>query len=111
VAGINPVVFKNKRTIRDVKEFLYILPFILFVAFFSYYPLYGWVYAFFDYRPPLALSMKDFVGIKWFAYAASNPVRVQTILAVLRNTLVMSGITLATSWLPMLFAVFLNEIK
>jgi putative aldouronate transport system permease protein len=81
------------------------------VAMFAYYPLYGWFYAFFDYRPPNALSMKDFVGLKWFTYMASNPVRVQTVLAVLRNTLVMSGITLITSWLPMLFAVFLNEIK
>jgi putative aldouronate transport system permease protein len=81
------------------------------VAMFAYYPLYGWFYAFFDYRPPNALSVKDFVGLKWFTYMASNPVRVQTVLAVLRNTLVMSGITLITSWLPMLFAVFLNEIK
>jgi putative aldouronate transport system permease protein len=80
----------------------------LLVAVFAYYPLYGWFYAFFDYRPPAALSMKDFVGLKWFAYLTSNPVRVQTIFAVLRNTFVMSGITLATSWLLMLFAVFLN---
>jgi putative aldouronate transport system permease protein len=101
----------SRKQLRGYREFLYILPFIILVAVFAYYPLYGWFYAFFDYRPPLALSMKDFVGLKWFTYMASNPVRVQTVLAVLRNTLVMSGITLVTSWLPMLFAVFLNEIK
>ncbi|MDR1219225.1 MAG: hypothetical protein LBK73_06390 [Treponema sp.] len=101
----------SRKRLRSYREFLYILPFIIMVAMFAYYPLYGWFYAFFDYRPPNALSMKDFVGLKWFTYMASNPVRVQTVLAVLRNTLVMSGITLITSWLPMLFAVFLNEIK
>ena len=101
----------SRKQLRAYREFLYILPFIILVAVFAYYPLYGWFYAFFDYRPPLSLSMKDFVGFKWFTYMASNPVRVQTVLAVLRNTFVMSGITLTTSWLPMLFAIFLNEIK
>jgi putative aldouronate transport system permease protein len=101
----------SRKKLRSYREFLYILPFVILVAVFAYYPLYGWFYAFFDYRPALALSMKDFVGLKWFTYMASNPVRVQTVLAVIRNTLVISGITLGTSWLPMLFAVFLNEIK
>ena len=37
--------FSNKRKVRGFKEFLMILPFILLVLVFSYYPLYGWVYA------------------------------------------------------------------
>lgn len=48
--------FSNKRKVRGFKEFLMILPFILLVLVFSYYPLYGWVYAFFDYKPPFPLS-------------------------------------------------------
>ena len=28
--------------------FLYVLPFIVLVLIFAYYPLYGWVYAFFE---------------------------------------------------------------
>ena len=51
----------------SVKLFLYVLPFILLVLVFSYYPLYGWVYAFFDYKPPRPFSWDDFVGLKWFA--------------------------------------------
>lgn len=31
---------------RGYREFLYILPFIILVAIFAYYPLYGWAYAF-----------------------------------------------------------------
>ncbi len=104
-------LFQNKRKLRSYKEFLYILPFIVLVAVFAYYPLYGWVYAFFDYRPPQPMTMDNFVGLKWFKSMVANPVKTKQILNVLINTLVMSGITVGTSWLPMLFAVFLNEIK
>ena len=41
-------VFTNKKKMRGYREFLYILPFIILVAIFAYYPLYGWAYAFFD---------------------------------------------------------------
>lgn len=101
----------NKKRLRSFREFLYVFPFIVLVAVFSYYPLYGWVYAFFDYRPPMPLTMDDFVGLKWFKYLVDNPVRVKQTLTVLRNTFAMSGITILTSWLPMIFAIFLNEIK
>lgn len=104
-------LFQNKRKLRSYKEFLYILPFIVLVAVFAYYPLYGWVYAFFDYRPPQPMTMDNFVGLKWFKSMVANPVKTKQIINVLINTLVMSGITVGTSWLPMLFAVFLNEIK
>lgn len=104
-------VFQNKRKLRSYKEFLYILPFIVLVAVFAYYPLYGWVYAFFDYRPPKPMTMDDFVGLKWFKSMVANPVKTKQLLNVIKNTFAMSGITIATSWLPMIFAVFLNEIK
>ena len=42
--------FSNKKKLRGYREFLYILPFLILVLVFSYYPLYGWVYAFFDYK-------------------------------------------------------------
>lgn len=104
-------VFTNKKKMRGYREFLYILPFIILVVIFAYYPLYGWAYAFFDYKPPKALSMDDFVGLKWFRYLVDNPVRIKQTLMVLRNTFAMSGLTILFSWLPMIFAVFLNEIK
>ena len=101
-----------KRKKRKGKiEFLYILPFILLVAVFSYYPLWGWVYAFFDYKPPFPLEWKNFVGLKWFQSMFENEVKVKQILGVIRNTFAMSGISLLFSWFPMIFAVFLNEIK
>ena len=101
-----------KRRKRKGKiEFLYILPFVLLVAVFSYYPLYGWIYAFYDYRPPYALSQVPFVGLKWFRTMIENEEKVKDILRVIRNTFAMSGISMLFSWFPMIFAVFLNEIK
>lgn len=103
--------FSNKRKVRGFKEFLYILPFLILVLIFSYYPLYGWVYAFFDYKPPFPLSADKFVGLKWFKSMVENEVKLKQLLLVLRNTFAMSGISLLFSWFPMIFAVFLNEIK
>ncbi|MBO4732016.1 MAG: sugar ABC transporter permease, partial [Spirochaetaceae bacterium] len=92
-------------------EFLYILPILILVAMVSYYPLYGWVYAFFDYKPPFPLSWEKFVGFKWFISMVENPVKVKRLVQVLTNTFAMSGLSLFFSWFPMIFAVFLNEIK
>lgn len=101
----------KKRKRRGYIEFLYIVPFLVLVLVFSYYPLYGWIYAFFDYQPPLPFSWDSFVGLKWFKMLFQNQSFVDQTLQVLKNTFGMSGIALAFSWLPMFFAIFLNEIK
>ncbi len=84
---------KNKKKLRSYREFLYILPFLIIVAIFSYYPLYGWVYAFFDYKPPFPLTMDKFVGIKWFKSMVDTPTKVTQLLNVLRNTFAISGLS------------------
>ncbi len=102
---------KTAKQKNSLKDFLLILPFLLLIAVFAYYPLYGWVYAFFDYKPPFPLSWNKFVGFKWFVSMVENPVKVKKLLQVLTNTFAMSGLSLLFSWFPMIFAVFLNEIK
>ena len=102
---------KTAKQKNSLKDFLLVLPFLLLIAVFSYYPLYGWVYAFFDYKPPFPLSWEKFVGFKWFVSMVENPIKVKKLLQVLTNTFAMSGLSLAFSWFPMIFAVFLNEIK
>ena len=101
---------KTARQKNSLKDFLMVLPFLLLIAIFSYYPLYGWVYAFFDYKPPFPLSWEKFVGYKWFVSMVENPVKVKKLMQVLTNTFAMSGLSLLFSWFPMIFAVFLNEI-
>lgn len=103
--------FSSKKKRRGYIEFLYIVPFLLLVLAFSYYPLYGWIYSFYDYQPPMPFSWDSFVGLKWFKVLFQSKSFVKQTLEVLRNTFAMSGISLAFSWLPMFFAIFLNEIK
>lgn len=104
-------MIKNKKTWHSIKLFLLVLPFIILVLIFSYYPLYGWRYAFYDYKPPKVLSQCQFVGLKWFQTLVQNKTWRGQVGQVLINTFAMSGITLGTSWIPLLFAVFLNEIR
>ena len=95
---------------KKYKLFLMMLPFLLAVFLFAYLPLYGWSYAFYNYKFGLPMDQQEFVGLKWFTEMFSNPANRDSIVRVLKNTLGMSGLNLATSWLPMIFAVFLNEI-
>ncbi|MBD8926709.1 MAG: sugar ABC transporter permease, partial [[Eubacterium] rectale] len=101
-----------KRAAAEGKKlFLLILPFLILTFMFSYFPLHGWIYAFFDYRAPLKLSQCEFVGLKWFKTLFSNKTQVAQLIQVMKNTFAMSLLGIATSFLPVLFAVFLNEIK
>ncbi|WP_238649487.1 ABC transporter permease subunit [Paenibacillus piscarius] len=78
---------------------------------FAYYPLYGWVYAFFDYTPPIPLSKSEFVGFQWFHSLIENQVKIDQLMQVIWNTFGISGLGILFSWLPMIFAIFLTEIK
>lgn len=91
--------------------FLMLMPFLALAGVFCYLPLWGWRYAFFDYKVGDTLSMDNFVGFKWFTQLFKNPATVRDIIRVLKNTLAMSGLGILTSWLPMAFAIFLCEIK
>lgn len=93
------------------KLFLMFLPFAALIFVFSYLPLYGWRYAFFDYTSGGTLSSENFVGFKWFTMLFESKATRDDIVRVLRNTLVMSGLGIATSWCAMAFAIFLSEIK
>ncbi|MGI6174047.1 MAG: ABC transporter permease [Christensenellales bacterium] len=88
-----------------------ILPLLLVVFLFSYVPLYGWIYAFFNYKPGKRLFSCEFVGWKWFTLLVSDVYYRQDMLRVMRNTLAMSFMGILSSWLPMFFAIFLSEIR
>ena len=102
---------KKKKLDRGKRMFLYMLPFLLLCFAFSYFPLHGWIYSFYDYKPPLKLSQCNFMGLRWFKMIFGNPAQVRQLFIVMRNTFAMSFLNIATSVLPLFFAVFLNEIK
>ncbi len=98
--------FKDKHHL-----FLMALPFLILAFLFSYLPLYGWIYAFYDYRPGIPLSQSEFMGLDWFTSMVSNEVQRQEVMRVLRNTFAISSLNIATSVLPVIFAVFLTELR
>lgn len=93
------------------KLFLMFLPFAALAFVFCYLPLWGWRYAFFDYKAGGTLSMSNFVRFKWFTYLFKNAATRRDLLNVMKNTLGLSALNVLTSWVPMMFAVFLCEIK
>lgn len=99
---------KKKHMTEGMKLLLLAVPFIIFVFMFSYVPLAGWAYAFFDYRPGLSLADCEFVGLETFRQIWQNR---DELFRVLRNTLVLSGMGLLATPLPVIFAIILNEIK
>ncbi len=111
--GLEPTAtIKRKKGISPgFKLFLLIAPFLVLTFIFSYFPLYGWVYAFFNYKPPLRLSQCEFVGFQWFKMMFDGSGQISQILVIMRNTFAISGLGILTSVLPVIFAIFLSEIK
>ncbi|WP_274653873.1 ABC transporter permease [Paenibacillus humicola] len=93
------------------KLFLMALPFLILVFLFSYIPLYGWIYSFYNFRPGIPLSETEFVGLQWFKSIFSNPTQTAEVIRVMRNTIAMSSLGIVTSVLPVIFAVFLSEMR
>lgn len=96
---------------RGKRLFLLILPLLILVFLFSYLPLYGWSYAFFDYKPGRALLDCEFVGWKHFKTMFSDHYAIRNIIRVMKNTFGMSFLSILTSVLPMGFAILLSEIR
>lgn len=95
----------------DKKLFLYVLPGIILVFMFTYLPLWGWSYAFFQYKPGRDLADCAFVGLKNFKDLFGNAVMRSNIIRVLKNTFGIHFLGYLFTPLPMLFAVLLSEVR
>jgi putative aldouronate transport system permease protein len=84
------------------------LPFVILVFMFNYVPLFGWIYAFFDYKPGIPLSSSPFVGLKFFELILHDG---GDMARVVKNTLAMGLLGILCSPLPVIFAIMLNEVK
>ena len=82
-------------------------PFIVVVFLLNSLPLFGWVYAFFNYKPGIPMSKTPFVGLEYFRIMFSDG----DVLRVLRNTLVFGFFMIICSVFPALFAILLSELR
>ena len=96
---------------ESYKLFLYVLPCLIFIFIFKYLPLWGWSYAFFQYKPGRDLFKCSFVGLQNFTALFGNAVMRNNLLRVLRNTFGIQILNYLLMPVPMLFAIFLSEIK
>ena len=99
---------KNK---AGIKLFLALLPFIALYTILCYFPINGWRYAFYKYKPGMLLENCEFVGLKYFTEMFENPVLRRQFFQVMKNTFFFSFLGIATSFIPMFFAIMINEIK
>ena len=85
------------------------VPAMVWVVIFGYVPIFGVVIAFQNFRPALGMfGPQTFVGFENFNYVFHIP----SIWGVIRNTLLISVSNLTLMLVvPILFALFLNEMK
>ncbi|SEO94292.1 ABC transporter permease subunit [Paenibacillus sp. OV219] len=91
-----------------VTLFLMVIPFVILVFLFNYIPLFGWIYAFYDYKPGIPLSQTEFVGLKFFRWAIDEK---EDLIRVLTNTLALSLLSILATPLSAIFAIMLNELN
>ena len=93
---------------KDPKLLLLILPFVILTFLFAYVPLFGWAIAFFDYKPAIPIFQNKFVGLDNFRYMLKDK---RELTRVMTNTVTFAGLGYCVSWVPMLLAVLLNELR
>jgi len=99
---------KKDSKLADKRTLMFMaLPPLIILLIFSYGPIFGWTYAFFDYRIGLKLSQAEFVGFKFFKLAFMDP----DLVRVLTNTVVMSLLALLVLPLSAAFAILLSELR
>lgn len=97
----------KKHKLADWKLTALSIPFVIYIIAFKYVPLFGWGLAFTNYRPGRRLEYLEFVGLKYFKLIGYYWNDIQNSLI---NTLVLSLLSLALMWMPMVFAICLNEV-
>ncbi len=93
---------------RHWQLYLILLPALLYFLIFRYVPLVNAIIAFKDYNVVQGIWGSKWVGLKYFTQFFENPV----FWTLIKNTLGLSLYALVVGFpLPILLAIFLNEIK
>lgn len=103
---------KSHKLWKKIKQqrylFMMVIPGMIWLLVFCYFPMYGCQIAFQNYRITDALGSSEWVGWKWFMKFFQDPLFFQ----VIRNTLGISLLKLAFGFTaPIVFALLLNEIR
>ena len=102
----------GKRLARDFKlnkyKYLLIIPVLVYLALFSYKPMYGLIIAFKNYRPTRGIARSEWVGFLWFKTFFTDPF----FFRLVRNTFMISALNIVFGFpAPIILALLLNEIQ
>ena len=87
---------------------LMVLPVVAYFLIFKYYPMYGALIAFKDYKPRLGFMASKWVGFKYFEKFFNG----RYFTRVLGNTVTLSLMEIAFGFpAPIILALMLNEIR
>jgi putative aldouronate transport system permease protein len=85
-----------------------LLPFVILTFLFAYVPLFGWLIAFYDFKPAVPLFQNRFIGLDNFAYMLKDK---RELTRVMSNTVIFASLGYLVSWAPFALALMLNELR
>lgn len=92
---------------RNIALYVLLLPALVYIAIFSYWPMYGVQIAFRDFTFSNGIVGSEWVGNKWFSFFFRSPM----FLTVVKNTLVLSIYGLVAGFpMPVVLALMLNNV-
>ncbi|QOV18443.1 sugar ABC transporter permease [Blautia liquoris] len=99
---------KKKRGLYNTGQLhLMLLPAVISTAIFAYFPIFGLVMAFQDYKPLIGFRESDFVGLAQFKYIFTMPSFRQAFV----NTIIIAFFKIILSILvPLILSLMLNEV-
>ena len=102
---------RRSRFKNDLPFYIILLPTIIVVFLFSYWPLSGLLLAFKDYKPKLGIFMSPWTSMGGFANFV-EVFKTPALSKAIVNTIIINLLTLAlTVPLPVVFALLINEIR
>ncbi len=93
---------------RDWVLYVFLLPVLVYVALFCYWPMYGLQIAFQRFTIAEGFSGSEWVGLYWIKKFVNSP----RFWMILKNTIVLSLYSLIANFpLPIILALILNNVK
>ena len=98
-----------RTSLKQYQLFLMILPAVVWLFVFCYYPLWGWYMAFVDFKLGRGFFEQRFVGFHYFIELFKD----FRFYSSFYNTVIMSALNLTINGfiMPIFFALMLNEVK
>ncbi|MFK3936883.1 ABC transporter permease [Alkalihalobacillus sp. NPDC078783] len=109
---INLKAARRKERVNKLKKnkliYLMIAPGILYFLIYKYFPMYGLIIAFQDYKPYLGITGSPWVGFTHFERLFQDP----DFWMIFKNTIVLFILQLVIAFpIPIILALMLNEIR